>query len=61
MLGNLEKTVIYMMSAEVVYVKNGIVKSFYELPDNHLQEGNSYRHIGRTISLNGKHIPSMQI
>ena len=45
------------VSTEVVHVKNGIVKSFYELPDNHLQERNSYRHIGRTISLNGKTYP----
>ena len=45
----------YMLNAqmltEVVHVKNGIVKSFY------LQEGNTYRHIGRTISLNGKTYP----
>lgn len=46
------------MSTEVVYVKNGIVKSFYEVYDNQLQGGGiTYRHIGRTISLNRKTYP----
>ena len=45
------------VSTEVVHVKNGIVKSFYELDDNQLQRGISYRHIGRTISLNRKTYP----
>ena len=45
------------LTAKIMHIQDGIVQSFYALPDHHSQQKNTYCHLGRTITVNGKTYP----